>query len=72
MSENRWKRPEETQSDTEEAAAQKKILMLLNKLTPEKWDKLMPQFLAVKVEKSPPNPTPCPHRALTHHPEPPL
>jgi len=50
MSENRWQKPD-GQSDTEEAAAQKKILALLNKLTPEKWDKLIPQFLEVKITR---------------------
>jgi len=47
-SENAWKKVVPV-SEAEDVAARRKLLALLNKLTPEMWDKLMPQFEAVRV-----------------------
>ena len=52
MSANRWKLSNtKQQSLSEEEGAKRAMLSLLNKLTPEKWERLMPQFLAVTVTR---------------------
>ena len=56
ISTNRWQRTASnggrSQSLSEEEAAQRTLLSLLNKLTPEKWDRLIPQFLTVTVTRA--------------------